>query len=276
MAELTPRRKNILLWGSAGTAALLGTALMATGFMAQAASPASAASQHDNVAVAQDANGKTHRGVVGDELADNDAESVVEDGPDERAPRSLSIATLASSSWVGENATRLEIPERALSAYAGAAMQLAGEQPECGLDWATLAGIGQVESGHGTIFGGGIDSDGKQHPAIIGIALDGATTALIPDTDRGALDGDPVWDRAAGPMQIIPDTWRQYAADGNGDGMTDPQQIDDAVLTAARYLCAVGGDLRTDDGWIAAVAAYNDSTDYNHRVAEATSHYRVG
>ena len=117
----------------------------------------------------------------------------------------------------------------------------------------------------------------EQRDAFVPIVdLIHSTTALIPDTDRGALDGDPVWDRAAGPMQIIPDTWRQYAADGNGDGMTDPQQIDDAVLTAARYLCAVGGDLRTDDGWIAAVAAYNDSTDYNHRVAEATSHYRVG
>lgn len=276
MAELTPRRKDILLWGSAGTAALLGTALMATGFMAQATSPALAASRQDDVVVTRVANGTTRRGVVDDELADDDAESVVEDGLEERAPRSSSIATLASSTWVRENATRLEIPERALNAYAGAAMQLAGEQPECRLDWATLAGIGQVESGHGTIFGGEIDSAGNQHPPIVGIALDGATTALIPDTDRGALDGDPVWDRAAGPMQIIPDTWRQYAADGNGDGVTDPQQIDDAALTAARYLCAVGGDLRTDDGWIAAVAAYNDSTDYNHRVAEATSHYRVG
>ena len=276
MAELTSRRKDILLWGSAGTAALLGTALMATGFMAQAASPALAASPQDDVAVTRVANGTTRRGVADDELADDDAESVVEDGLEGRAPRSSSIATLASSTWVRENATRLEIPERALSSYAGAAMRLAGEQPECGLDWATLAGIGMVESGHGTIFGGEIDSDGKQHPAIVGIALDGATTALIPDTDRGALDGDPVWDRAAGPMQIIPDTWRQYATDGNGDGMTDPQQIDDAALTAARYLCAVGGDLRTDDGWIAAVAAYNDSTDYNHRVAEATSHYRMG
>lgn len=266
MAELTARRKNILLWGGAG-AATLGVGLMAIGLMAQSVPAASAAAPgRGDVALLEFAGGDAVSG----------AASGAEDASDEAVSESASIARLASSSWVAENATRLDIPERALAAYAGAAMKLSGEQPECGLDWATLAGIGYVESIHGGIFGGEIEEDGKQRPAIIGIALDGATTALIPDTDRGSLDGDPVWDRAAGPMQIIPDTWRQYAADGNGDGMTDPQQIDDAALTAARYLCAVGVDLRTTDGWIAAVGAYNDSTDYNHRVAEATSHYRVG
>ncbi|MFT3942784.1 MAG: lytic murein transglycosylase [Ancrocorticia sp.] len=271
MAELTARRKNILLWSGAGTAGLLGVGLMAVGMMAQSVPAASAASAdaagRGEMALLRSAGGS-------DAVAGGDAGA--ESASDEAVDETGSIARLASSSWVAEHATRLGIPERALAAYAGAAMKLAGEQPECGLDWATLAGIGQVESMHGTIYGGSIESDGKQRPAVIGIALDGATTAHIPDTDRGALDGDPVWDRAAGPMQIIPDTWRQYAADGNGDGLTDPQQIDDAALTAAHYLCAVGVDLRTDDGWIAAVGAYNDSTDYNHRVAEATSHYRVG
>ena len=267
MPELTARRKNILLWGGAGVAALLGVGLMAVGLTAQSVPAASAAAAgRGDVTLLESVGGDAVSG----------AASGADDASDEEVSKSASIARLASSSWVAENATRLGIPERALAAYAGAAMKLSGEQPECGLDWATLAGIGQVESLHGTIFGGEIEADGKQRPAIIGIALDGASTALIPDTDRGALDGDPVWDRATGPMQIIPDTWRQYAADGNGDGMTDPQQIDDAALTAARYLCAVGVDLRTTDGWIAGVAAYNDSTDYNHRVAEVTSHYRVG
>jgi membrane-bound lytic murein transglycosylase B len=194
----------------------------------------------------------------------------------EDEPGAAGIAELVSAPWVSQTANRLGIPERALAAYAGAAARLADEQPGCGVDWTTLAGIGHVESGHGTLDGGSIDASGAQTPAIYGIALNGTVTDAIHDTDGGVLDRDPVWDRAVGPMQIIPETWEQYAADGNGDGKADPQQIDDAALTAARYLCAVGVDLRTSDGWISAIAAYNDTVDYNNLVAEATSYYRVG
>lgn len=186
------------------------------------------------------------------------------------------IAALPAGFWAAETAERFGIPERVVLAYGGAAIRLAGEQPGCGVDWATLAGIGQIESEHGAIHGGVIGSDGVRRPALYGIPLDGASTAEIADTDGGVLDGDAAWDRAMGPMQIIPDTWREYASDGDDDGASDPQHIDDAALTAARYLCAVGVDLRTDAGWIAAVGAYNDTTDYNHRVAEATSRYRSG
>lgn len=186
------------------------------------------------------------------------------------------ISALPAAPWVAETAERFGIPERAVAAYAGAAMRLAGEQPSCGLDWATLAGIGHVESAHGTIHGGTINADGQQTPAVFGIALDGTVTDRITDTDGGALDDDPVWDRAVGPMQIIPETWMKYRADGNDDGMPDPQHIDDAALTAARYLCAVGVDLRTPDGWIAAISAYNNTVSYNNLVADATSYYRTG
>lgn len=189
-------------------------------------------------------------------------------------PAATGISSLPAEWWVAENSARTDIPERALAAYAGAAMRVSDEHPGCGIDWTTLAGIGHVESGHGTIHGGTIGHDGQQTPAIVGIALDGNGVNAIHDTDGGLLDGDTVWDRAVGPMQLIPDTWRQYAADGNEDGTADPQQIDDAALTAARYLCAVGVDLRTSHGWIAAVGAYNDTVDYNNRVADATSYYR--
>ncbi len=39
-------------------------------------------------------------------------------------------------------------------------------------------------------------------------------TRLIGDTDGGALDGDPVVDRAVGPMQFIPSTWARWSRDG--------------------------------------------------------------
>jgi membrane-bound lytic murein transglycosylase B len=67
-------------------------------------------------------------------------------------------------------------------------------------------------------------------------------------------------------MQFIPSTWRAWASDGNLDGRADPQQIDDAALAAARYLCAGGRDLATGAGWWAAVLAYNGSVPYGQKV----------
>ncbi|HEY0186283.1 MAG TPA: lytic transglycosylase domain-containing protein [Cellulomonas sp.] len=195
--------------------------------------------------------------------------------PTVSATTGAGVASLVDASWVAETAEVTGIPARALAAYAGVAVLLRTEQPGCGLDWATLAGIGDVESVHGTVAGGSIDADGQQTPALVGIALDGTASAAIADTDEGALDGDTTWDRAVGPMQIIPDTWRRYAADGNGDGTADPQQIDDAALAAGRYLCVAADDLTQPDRWIAAVAAYNASADYNNLVAAATDRYRA-
>lgn len=179
--------------------------------------------------------------------------------------------------WVAEVAERTGIPDRALAAYAGAAARMSLEHPACGIGWNTLAGIGHVESEHGAFGGARIAPDGRAVPPIIGIALDGTTTERIPDTDGGALDGDSTWDRAVGPMQFIPSTWAIWGGDGDGDGVRDPQQIDDAAYSAARYLCSTGGDLRDPERWIAAVAAYNDTIEYNHLVAEAANHYaRLG
>lgn len=175
--------------------------------------------------------------------------------------------------WVGRVSTRTDIPERALTAYAEAALRVSKEQPLCGLGWNTLAAIGFVETDHGRYGGAVLGVDGLATPTIIGVALDGSGTDAISDTDHGRLDGDPVWDRAVGPMQFIPSTWAEWGADGDGDGIADPQDIDDAAYSAARYLCASGGDLRESGNWIDAVAAYNDTIDYNHRVAAAAEEY---
>ena len=192
--------------------------------------------------------------------------------PPQREPTDAAAAR-PDERWVERIARDGGIPEHALRAYAGAALAVADTHPDCGLGWNTLAGIGLVESEHGTINGSAIGADGVARPSIIGIPLDGHGTEAVRDTDGGALDGDTTWDRAVGPMQFIPETWAAYAQDGDGDGETDVHQIDDAALAAAVYLCDVGGDVTVPERWIAALTAYNPSVEYNNRVAAAAEQY---
>lgn len=91
---------------------------------------------------------------------------------------------------------RSAIPPRYLSLYQRAAHRYR-------LDWAVLAAIGQVESGHGSNMG---------------------------PSSAGAL----------GPMQFMPATWAAYAVDGDHDGRRDVMSPADAIPAAARYLRAAG------------------------------------
>jgi membrane-bound lytic murein transglycosylase B len=150
----------------------------------------------------------------------------------------------------------------AMDAYWRAALVLSLEDPSCGISWWAMAGIGKVESRHGTYGGATLDPAGQTSRHIVGIALDGTGgTAAIGDTDGGALDGDPTVDRAVGPMQFIPSTWRRWGRDGNDDGDEDPNNIYDAALAAAGYLC-VSGALTTDAGLTRAYLSYNASDVY--------------
>jgi membrane-bound lytic murein transglycosylase B len=153
------------------------------------------------------------------------------------------------------------IPTVVLAGYERAVMRLDASEPGCAIPVALVAAIGKVESGHAD--GGRVDRNGTALRPILGPVLDGsAGTAAIPDTDHGALDGSGTWDRAVGPMQFIPSTWDGWASDGNGDGITDPENVYDASLAAARYLCADGRDLSTSAGIEAAILSYNDSMAY--------------
>ncbi len=154
------------------------------------------------------------------------------------------------------------IPATALAAYRNAALLEAATDRSCRLPWALLAGIGRVESDHGRFAGAVLHSDGVSTPPIIGIALNGHGTEVVRDTDGGRLDGDPVYDRAVGPMQFIPSTWTGWGRDGNHDGRRDPFNIFDAAAAAAAYLCAAGGDLGTATGQETAVLTYNHSDAY--------------
>ncbi len=77
---------------------------------------------------------------------------------------------------------------------------------------------------------------------------------------------------AVGWMQFEPSTWALYATDGNGDGVTDPNNPSDAIFTAARYLAEAGapGD------WRAAVYAYNHADWYVSEVLAQASSYAGG
>ncbi|RKS93348.1 membrane-bound lytic murein transglycosylase B [Microbacterium sp. AG790] len=174
--------------------------------------------------------------------------------------------------WLARVSAATGIPARALRAYAGAQLTIAAEQPSCGLGWNTVAAIGAIESDHGRHGGAVLGENGYSTPAIRGPSLDGDGVAAIADTDGGRWDGDTTWDRAVGPMQFIPDTWDRWGADGNGDGVADPNQIDDAALATARYLCAAG-TMTDAAGWRAAVFAYNHLDVYVDDVAAAANRY---
>ena len=159
----------------------------------------------------------------------------------------------------------------ALDAYWRAASSVAVTDPACHLSWWGLAEIGHTESHHGTFGGGRPGPDGTVSVKTIGIPLDGTHgTMVIADTDGGRLDDDPLFDRAVGPMQFIPGTWGRWGIDGNGDGIADPQNMYDAALAAAHYLCSTG-DLGSDAGLEAAYLAYSHDAGYASR-GLATAH----
>jgi membrane-bound lytic murein transglycosylase B len=176
--------------------------------------------------------------------------------------------------WAAERAPRLGIPVTALEAYAYAARVAEVENPKCHLAWTTLAGIGMVESHHGTYRGAKIARNGDVTPPIRGVRLDGTSgNMMIADTDNGKLDGDPHMDRAMGPMQFIPETWRLYGVDANNDGIISPDNFDDAALSAAGYLCWRGKDLSSPRGWMTALRAYNLSDQYARTVRDWATAY---
>ena len=193
------------------------------------------------------------------------------------APERLPSATDGRFSAVSARSSAGDIPAVALAAYQRAESLIGSVDARCGLSWQLIAAIARIESDHGRYDGAAVGEDGVSRPAIIGPALDGDRgTARILDTDAGELDGDAVLDRAVGPLQFIPSTWAVVGVDGDADGTRDPQDVDDAALAAAVYLCSGDDDLGGREGLRAALYRYNHSTAYVDAVVAVMEGYLAG
>jgi membrane-bound lytic murein transglycosylase B len=221
--------------------------------------------------------------------ADEEPTAVLPDGteiPTEaiEAPASVSSPGVVAPGIDGERTTRVVatasangIPSAALAAYQRAETVINAADRSCNLTWQLIAAIGRVESDHGRANGNTLSDDGLARPGIFGIALDGRRgTAVITDTDAGQYDGDAEYDRAVGPMQFIPSTWSVVGVDADGDAKRNPQDIDDAALATAVYLCSGKDDLSTESGQRAAVYRYNHSQSYVDLVLSIMEAYLAG
>jgi membrane-bound lytic murein transglycosylase B len=167
----------------------------------------------------------------------------------------------------------LGIPGMALNAYRNAERMMATADPGCGISWNLLAGIGRIESGHAN--GGATDARGTAIRPIYGPTLDGTLPGneVVVQSSAAGLVG---YARAMGPMQFLPGTWARYASDGDGDGVADPQNLYDATLAAARYLCTGGLNLRDQSQVLSAILRYNNSMPYAQNVLGWAAAYATG
>ena len=149
------------------------------------------------------------------------------------------------------------IPERALEAYRAAGTWCVG------LRWEVLAGIGWVESRHGTTRGAAVNPEtGEVRPWIFGPPLDGSPGVRRLPVGRwlgwAGLTGP--WQQAVGPLQFLPATFEAWSVHREGGHAPDPHDIDDAAAAAANYLC--GGANGAIDDERQALLRYNHSETY--------------
>src|SRR4051812_12780014 len=221
--------------------------------------------------------------------SDNAAASALPDGttvPNDAIEAPASVPTPGviapavpegSADSVVSGASSNGIPAPAIAAYQRAAQIIDSADKSCNIPWELIAGIGRVESDHGRYNGNTLTEEGVSKPGIYGIPLNGKNgTQAINDTDGGQLDKDAVYDRAVGPMQFIPSTWQVVKVDADNDSKRNPQDMDDAALATAVYLCSGKDNLSNRKGQEAAVLRYNHSQDYVNLVLRIMEAYSSG
>jgi len=102
---------------------------------------------------------------------------------------------------------------------------------------------------------------GPQGPAVLA-GINAVETAF--GTNLGPSSAG-----AVGWMQFMPETWAMYGVDANGDGVKDPNNPEDAIYAAARYLSAAG---MPADVW-GAIFAYNHADWYVEEVLQNAGCY---
>ncbi|MGK5557642.1 NlpC/P60 family protein [Actinomadura kijaniata] len=144
------------------------------------------------------------------------------------------VDTSKAGAQPGEAADARSIPANYLALY-----KKAGE--DYGIPWNVLAGIGKVETSHGTSKLPGVSS-GENYAG------------------------------AGGPMQFLEATFRAFAVDGNNDKKKDRYNPEDAIPSAARYLKHNGAPQRMRT----ALFMYNHSWDYVNLVLSWAKRYAAG
>lgn len=162
--------------------------------------------------------------------------------------------------WVDDVADWLDIPRRAMYAYASATVALADEQPDCNLSWVTLAGVGRTTTDHGRVEGGSVTEEGGMSEPIATVEVRDFADKVISEPG------------AAGPLQLSPGVWNRFKASAT-DERPDIQDIDDAALTAGRAMCAGERNLSDGDDWLAGVSALQDEPLFLHRVLATANVY---
>lgn len=209
------------------------------------------------------------RGVPGGDSSTDEPVSF----PDAASPAPLDVTGAIDPEWIADISDATGIPAVPLAAYVRAIAGAEVNFPGCTLSWNTLAAIGAIESDHGRHDGASSDDHGNVTPQIFGVPLTGGDVENIPDTDGGEFDQTSEFDRAIGPMQLIPSTWQSWAIDGNNDAVPDPHNIFDATLAAADYLCFHNPDWTTPEDWAAGIGWYNSATGYATNVATEAQRY---
>lgn len=114
-----------------------------------------------------------------------------------------------------------------------------------------LAGCGVGGGGGYGNISGGLKDGSVPSQYVSWILKAGAICPQIPPAIIAAqIEAESSWNpnavspaNAKGLSQFIPDTWRAYGVDGDGDGVANPFNPFDAIMSQGTYDCAIAKDL---------------------------------